>query len=193
MYGNKTRRLFIAIELPDHIIRKLKELQDSLKKEVKGKISWSKPENIHLTLIFLGDVSEEKVEGIKASIKGACEGINQFILLPEGIGCFPDIKNPRVIWVGIKTENNLLNDIFERLGAGLQDIGFEKESRKFHPHLTLGRIKYFEDRESLKKGIAGVHGIFIGEFEVKSVILFESRLKPEGAVHTKLKEIKLGG
>ncbi|MBI5894023.1 MAG: RNA 2',3'-cyclic phosphodiesterase [Deltaproteobacteria bacterium] len=185
-------RLFIAIELPDDIIKKLKVLQEQLRKDCKAKVSWSKPENTHLTLKFLGNVQEDVIDKINPCIENACNGISQFMLSAEGVGSFPNLNNPKVIWIGIKPHNDLLNNICERLEQGLNNIGFEKEKRKFHPHLTLGRIRYADKDAGLKTGIDKLKDFAIGEFMVKSIILFESELNPNGAVYTKLKEIKLG-
>lgn len=185
------QRLFIAIELPDDIIKKLEDLQEQIKKGCKAKVSWSNPENIHLTLKFLGNVKEDVIDKIKSCIENACSGMNQFMLEALGVGCFPNPNNPRVIWVGIKTYNNFLDSVYERLETGLNNIGFEKEKRRFQPHLTLGRIRHIDKDAGLKTSVDKSKDFAIGEFMVKSIILFKSELNPEGAVYTKLFEYNL--
>lgn len=184
-------RVFIAIELPYDIIKKIKDLQEGLKKHCKTKVSWSKPENIHFTLKFLGDVKENKIESVKTAMNNACNNINPFMLSAGNIGYFPDLNKPRVIWVGIKAYNDLLDNIYEDMEQGLSKIGFKKESRKFNLHLTLGRIKYYDSASGLKTAVERLKDVSIGEFMVKSIALFKSELNPKGAIYTKLYECNL--
>ncbi|MBI5682606.1 MAG: RNA 2',3'-cyclic phosphodiesterase [Deltaproteobacteria bacterium] len=184
-------RSFIAIDLPEVFIKKIKVLQDKLKRDCKAKVSWSAPENIHLTLKFLGEVQEVQLDAITTAIKNTCIGINRFELSVNGINGFPNLNSPRVIWLGIKTCGNLLQTIYERLEAVLADLGFEKEKRRFSPHLTLGRIRE-PDKETDFKGIlAHVKDAELGEFIADGIVLYKSELNPKGAVYTKLYECPL--
>lgn len=185
-------RLFIAIDLPEVLIKKIKILQDEIKRGCRARVSWSIPENIHLTLKFLGEVQEGKIDDIKEKIEDAGKGVGPFLLSVNGIGYFPNPHRPRVIWVGIKTYDNMLNTLYERLESGLKELGFEKEDRRFHPHLTLGRIKEITRKTALKGMPDNLNGSDeLGKFKAEGICLYKSELNPKGAVYTKLFECKL--
>jgi len=184
-------RAFIAIDLPGWIRDRLREVQDKLKGNQGGNISWSRPDGIHLTIKFLGDVEEGKIKEIGKVLERIAEGITPFRLLVEGVGAFPTISSPRVIWVGVKTEGENLLVLQKGLEEGLAQLGFEKETRPFQPHLTLGRIRYLEDKKGLVESYRALGDIKLGGFLVEGIILFKSELKPTGAVYTKLKEVRL--
>ncbi len=187
-------RAFIAIELPDELIEKLGVIQDKLiEKSFKtGDISWPKPENIHLTLKFLGDIDPEKVEEIQTALQKAAEDIPPFQLSAGGIGAFPDLKAPRIIWVGIKESEGLAR-LQKNIDARLVESGFEKENRPFQPHLTLCRIKSHSAGRTIGKAAEALdHG---GDtvFKIETFVLFKSELSPKGAKYSALKRIILKG
>ena len=183
-------RAFIAIELPAKIAQELEKIQDKLKDET-NKITWVKPENIHLTIKFLGDIETNKIDSIAKVLEDAADNLSSFKISIKGVGAFPTIENPRVLWVGIEEDDTNVSQLYNNLEHGLTTLGFEKEQRAFKPHLTLGRIKFLKDKRTLKQHLEKVAGINLGKFEVGSFYLFKSKLTPEGAVHTKLKEVKL--
>lgn len=182
-------RAFIAIDLPGWIRDRLREVQDKLKGKQGSKISWPRPDGIHLTIKFLGDIEEKEIEEIGKVLERVAEGIAPFRLSVEGVGAFPTISNPRVIWVGVKTEGENLLLLRKGLEEGFAQLGFEKETRPFQPHLTLGRIKYLGDKKGFIEGYRALGGIKLGGFLVEGIVLFKSELKPTGAVYTRLKEV----
>ena len=190
MEKDKTIRTFIAIELPAKIIDGLKEIQDELK-DGTNKVTWVKPENIHLTIKFLGDIEADKIDSIAGLLKSAAAKNRSFDISVKGVGGFPTIDNPRVLWVGIEEGNVNLSALYNNIEDALSTIGFEKEERPFKPHLTLGRIKFLKDRKGLKEWIERFKDITLGQYMVDSICLFQSMLTPEGAVHIKLKKIEL--
>ena len=181
-------RTFIAIEVPRAIQDKISSLQDALKKE-GGKISWVKPENIHLTLKFLGNVEESKIDQIGEALTKAAERITPFNMIVKGTGAFPDMRRPRVIWVGVEEASGQLLNIFNEIEKELSKIGFQKEERRFSPHLTIGRVKTPSGISRLVDKLKTTDFLG-GEFTAGEVVLMKSDLKPTGAVYTPLRKVK---
>lgn len=190
MVEDKTIRAFIAIELPARIAQELEKIQDRLKDET-NKTTWVKPENIHLTIKFLGDIETNKIDSIIKVLEDAAYNLSNLKISIRGIGAFPTIENPRVLWIGIKEDDTNISQLYNNLEHGLTALGFEREQRAFKPHLTLGRIKLLVDKRTLKQRLERLADISLGNFEADSFYLFKSTLTPEGAVHTKLKEVEL--
>src|SRR3989344_3361192 len=193
MEEDKTIRSFIALELPVKIIDGLKKIQDELK-DGTNKVAWAKPENIHLTLKFLGDIEAYKIDSIARLLEGAAAKSCSFDISVKGVGTFPAAGNPRVIWVGIEQSGvggSELGELYDNLEHKFAAIGFPKEERTFKPHLTLGRIKLLKDKKVFKERLEEFKDREVGQFTVHSLCFFKSRLTPEGAIHTRLKEYTL--
>jgi RNA 2',3'-cyclic 3'-phosphodiesterase len=184
-------RIFIAIEIPDEIKAMLTEAQQSLKGSGVVDASWPRPEGIHLTLKFLGEVSESKVPDIIDGLRHAAEGTGPFRLEVSGIGTFPNPKNPRVVWVGLSGDVEKLSLLQTAVEDAINRIGFEREERVFTPHLTLGRIKYIRSRDRWLKALAETKNIRLSGFDVAAVSLIKSELKPTGAAYTEIGRIEL--
>jgi len=182
-------RSFIAIELPDGVKSALAELRQELKK-CKADIRWVKPDNIHLTLKFLGDTDEKIIGSIAEAVKTACIGYKKFTLEIKGVGVFPDIRAPRVLWAGI-SDNDSLTGLQKSIEDGLVKLGYAVERRRFRPHLTLGRFKSSSGKEDLYDKIEEHKNISLGFMEVKSIFLIKSDLAPSGAEYTKIAGIEL--
>lgn len=184
-------RTFIAIRLPLEVTELLKSIQTSLNRGLKG-VSWVRPESIHLTLKFLGEIDDAKALKISAELQKATEGISPFKLEVGGVGSFPNAKAPKVVWAGIKESAGLLK-LQKKIDERLASIGFEAENRPFTPHLTLCRIKSAEEGRALGKLVTESAS---GEqakaaFTVDSFVFMKSVLKPSGAEHTAIKEFAL--
>ncbi len=190
-------RTFVAIELDKSIKDGLADLQDQLKaKAPKGAVRWVRPEGIHLTLKFLGNVPVERIEGVIKALEEACQGFSPFSLSVGGLGCFPNLKRPRVIWVGVEEPTGELAALQAAIEKALVKLGFQPEERKFQPHLTLGRLKRQASRgqpQRLGELIESMTIGEIGEMEARIVSLMKSELKPTGAVYTRLAAVKLTG
>ena len=183
-------RLFIAIEIPEDIKKLITEVQG----KIKGSgvhANWTRPEGVHFTLKFLGEVPESKVGAIMTSLTSTCKGINTFQLEISNAGAFPNIRNPRVIWLGISGETGPLAKIQVSIEEGMANLGFEREKRKFSPHLTLARIKYLKEHDNWQKALDSVKDIRFPEFAVDHVSLMKSELKPSGAVYTEIGKVEL--
>lgn len=183
-------RAFIAFELPERIISSIRNVQDGIK-NYGFKVRWVRPENIHLTLKFLGDIEEADTEVVGGTISEAVKGYGPISLAAKGIGVFPGIKRPRVIWVGLTGQMESLIDLHESLDENLETIGFPRENRPFKGHLTLGRAKGNIDPKRLFDAMEEFKGFESETFVANQIILFKSELKPSGAVYTKLRSVSL--
>ncbi|MBU1112480.1 MAG: RNA 2',3'-cyclic phosphodiesterase [Candidatus Omnitrophica bacterium] len=179
-------RAFIAIDLPENLKNQLAQIQNDLK-SCDLDLKWVKPENLHLTLKFLGDIDEKQLLEIKKIIKGIAFNQKTFEVSLEAFGFFPDSRKPRVFFVST-TNQDLLKTIVNRLETGLGKIGFPIEGR-FKSHLTLARIKSSKNLETLLQNLKEVS--LEGVFTVKEIAVYESRLKPTGPVYEKIARISL--
>ncbi len=184
-------RTFIAIALPESVLEAMGQAQETLRRLGHG-IRWVRKEGIHLTLKFLGDVDADRVENIHMAIERASKGTSPFVLAGEGIGVFPDFGRPRVIWIGLSGDLQVLFALQANLESQLKGLGFQKEKRPFKGHLTLGRVKGRLGASELRKAFEGLGTFQTDAFRVQSVALFQSTLRPQGAVYTKLTEVFLG-
>ena len=180
-----TTRAFIAIELPEEISAFIHKTQEGLK-SYGLKAKWVRSENIHLTLKFLGDISSKNLKKAGDAIIDAASENVSISLSAKGIGVFPGVKRPRVIWTGITGQTKELGDLQKTLDGKLEAVGFPKEKRPFRGHLTIARIKGKVDARRLIDAMKE-----LGKFESKifiadEVVLFKSELRPSGAVYTKL-------
>jgi len=156
-------------------------------------VKWVNPEQIHLTLKFFGNIEASKVEPITNFVEGVTQTTSSFHLIARGMGAFPHLKNPRVIWIGLVDTKEILIPFQKELDVRFEKIGFQAEDRSFHPHLTLGRMKSGRGKEELASRIEKYREVELGEFQVEEVVLYKSDLRPTGSIYTALREIKLGG
>ena len=185
---SQTVRSFIAIELPAAVL----SLLDSVQQELKGlrlKARWVRPQNIHLTLKFLGNIDSGEIEKIGRAMVDATVDSAPFTLTIGGIGFFPDIKRPRVIWVGLDGAKPALFNLQRNLADRLAIAGFPKEERSFKAHLTLGRIRQAVNPNIVDQAIQGYSDLGDLKFTVNRIILFKSDLKPSGAEYSHLKQM----
>jgi 2'-5' RNA ligase len=181
-------RSFIAVELPSSIVEELSSLSQDIRVESQG-ISWVRPSAFHLTLRFLGDVSGDKILPLTAALE-ECAGHNlPFNLRVEGLGAFPNISHPRVIWVGISGEIGRLCSLKKEMDELILPLGFATEARSFTPHLTLARVKNgisLADKENLKQKVTGGGRKSGNSFRVEFISLMESKLTSDGAKYSPL-------
>ena len=180
----ETIRCFIAIELSREIKQALGEIERELQKSISG-VKWVDPENIHLTLKFLGNIQKGTVEDIKHILEQAVSGTPPFKIRLSEAGAFPGISRPRVLWVGIDEGKHESAEIAGRIDDGVSRLGVEKESRPFHPHLTLARVKFIKDKDSVRNAFSSLR-IPPSLMTADSLTLFQSTLTREGPVYTPL-------
>jgi 2'-5' RNA ligase len=183
-------RAFIAFKMPDDVLSSLSRVQEGLK-SYGFKAKWVRPQSIHLTLKFLGNIHSDHVQPIAEVMRDAAEGYAPLSLCARGIGVFPNMKRPRVIWVGLAGQVNLLGDLQQKLDDGLSEIGFKKEDRSFKGHLTLGRFKTRINSNDMKCALKEFAEFETEAFAGDQLILFKSVLTPTGAVYSKLKTVPL--
>lgn len=172
-------RLFVAIEIGDGARKRLAEAQRKLR-YVNAKISWVAPQNFHFTLKFLGETPYDLAPRIHTAMNSVASEFVPFQCELRGLGQFP-----RVIWVGIHGETQQLPRLVSRLDEEFGQLGFQRETREFSAHLTLGRIKFVGDREGLTRLIASSTNESYGAVEVDAIHLFQSTLTPKGSIYTK--------
>ena len=179
-------RSFLAFELPPDIKKEVAKIADEVKKSGLA-AGWVKPGNIHLTVIFMGDVEEKNISAIISSIDNVVNKYEPFDIALGGIGIFPGIKKPRVLWLGLNGEIERLGSLRDELQKTLEAYGIKQEKRTFRPHLTLGRFrKPLRDRAPLKKVIEAYNDISGPPGKLNDLILFKSELKPGGSVYTRM-------
>lgn len=184
-------RTFIAIELPMAVSRELAAIQQRLR-DHGLKLRWVKPGNIHLTLKFLGDIMPADVQDIGSAMHAAAQATPPFDVTVQGLGVFPGILRPKVLWSGLGGAPERLVCLHSSLEDALAERGIAREKRPYKGHLTLARIKGALDSRRLVSAIEA-EGMFEPlPLAVSELVLFQSRLQPTGAVYTPLVRIRLG-
>lgn len=186
-------RTFIAIELPNEIKEFLSKTQEQLKSS-EADVKWVAPQNIHLTLKFLGEVDDNKLDEVKQVMDNAACACASFQGRISAIGAFPKIDFPRVIWLGIDPGDSETKEIAKTLEDALEKAGIPKEDRPFSSHITLGRVRSNMNRERLVRSLKDSQermGEKKLEFTVTKITLFKSTLTPKGPVYEALKESAL--
>ncbi len=177
-------RTFIALELSKEIKEELSRLQDELKK-ADADVKWVKPDNIHLTLKFLGNVEDTKIEQIRNILKEISSKHMAFEISLFKIGAFPHLNYPRVIWVNIDKGCGETEEIAKEIENNLEKEGFARESRPFSAHLTLGRVKSGKNKLKLKQKCVSID-IRPISCVINHITFFQSTLTPRGPVYTPL-------
>ncbi|MBN1562733.1 MAG: RNA 2',3'-cyclic phosphodiesterase [Anaerolineae bacterium] len=181
-------RLFIAIEIPAHVLDQLGVLQDHLKKKSPARtVRWAQPAGIHLTLKFLGDVPVIKRDTLQKALTKAVADHAPFTLIATELGCFPNVQRPRVIWVGVRQNQAALVALREAVEDHIAPLGYPTEQRTFSPHLTLGRVQRDAQRGDIQRLgdlIANTTYAERHSWPVNEVHLIRSELKPTGAEYT---------
>lgn len=187
-------RSFIAIELTDDVINALTRVRDRLKKADEKNVKWVEPENMHLTLQFLGNIDTAIIGNIAAAIEKASAVSRHFQLEVGGLGAFPDHQRVQTIWVGLGGDIDKLTRLQKDIGANLTPLGFPPETRPFSPHLTLGRARDFirpEERETLGRLLESMPFNARYQIDVTAVNLMKSQLTRQGPIYTKLAALAL--
>ncbi len=186
----ETVRTFIAAEIPAAGARFLRGVQENLKSR-RIDLRWVKPDNIHLTLKFLGDVPLSGIEEIQQAAAAAAEGVAAVAVSAKGLGVFPNMQKPRVLWAGLNGRTHALSQMQQRLEKSLAAQGFKQERRPFKAHLTLGRIRGKTDPKKLADAVRASGDLTSSPFLIDTVTLFKSDLRPGGAVYTRIFSARL--
>ncbi len=182
-------RAFLASELPiplqDAIYTATADLRGHLS---DGLVRWVPAHNVHLTLKFLGDVSPSSLELIKQMMLAESSQFSVFEVQVEGLGCYPSVRRPRVLWVGLQAPAEL-GSLQRAIETAAARLGYESEERGFSPHLTIGRVRQNASASDLHKIRLSLEETRIGRLgsaRIDAVHLFKSELRPEGSIYTRL-------
>jgi len=187
-------RTFIAIDTPPEFKIQAEQIQEKLN-DIKAPVRWEKSYKLHMTLKFLGDTDTGMIDTMESELKNAVSNRKPFWLRYAGLGCFPNPKNPRIIWIGCNPLSSDLDHLLENIENVCAGFGFEKETRAFHPHITIGRIKIRsgKDKRALPDLIKKMENLTFDsiEDEVHTILLIKSELRPGGSVYSILRQFSL--
>jgi RNA 2',3'-cyclic 3'-phosphodiesterase len=182
-------RSFIAVNLPIAMVKKLQALQGEVRARAEHaglKVGWVPAANMHVTLKFLAEIPEESLWAIRDTLQAKLQIATPFLATIREVGAFPDRQRPRVLWVGLACENDRLASLAKEMDDWLFDLGFARETRPFHPHVTLGRVK--SGQADVLEGLAERE---LGSCPIREIVLYQSILKPKGAQYSELARIPL--
>lgn len=182
-------RVFVAVPLPDECRTMLEQQQRRLQLH-KADVRWVSPRSIHLTLKFLGEADQDALSPLIDALETASETAHAFQVQVRGLGCFPNLRNPRIVWSGIEGDAHSLAQLQRKVDAACSRMGFEPEERDFRPHLTLGRVKGKRNLQPLLDCIK-IGSELECSFTVDHYNLYKSTLKPQGAEYSVLKTVTL--
>ena len=196
MANSEQFRLFIAVTIPEEVKTKIEEAQGKMRRALPERaVRWTRREQFHLTLKFLGDVDAARVEALGEAIRAACQGFGALHLRAERVGFFPDLRYPRVVWVGVKDQAEQLPRLQGAVESAMREYATEDKEERFTGHVTLARIKGIRrpEAEALDKAAAGMAEQLFGQWTAYQVELMRSELLPQGARHSSVASITLAG
>lgn len=176
-------RVFVAVDIPDEVREAIRTLMGKLENTCRG-ARWARVEGMHVTLKFIGEVSTEKVERIRAEL-AAVRSAAPVEISFRGVGFFPNERHPRVFWAGMAASPNL-GELAEEVERRLETLGIPREQRPFRPHLTLARFKSEDGLERLRAASREAGALEFGSTTAREFHLYQSQLHPKGAVYTRL-------
>jgi len=183
-----TWRVFCAIEIPAQIRERISEHSQQLHAALPDvQTSWTKPDNIHLTLKFFGSISQQQVLEVSDAASRTVEGFEPFQLRIEGAGAFPERGPARVLWIGVNDSTGLLAALQRKLDDECEREGFEREARAFHPHLTVGRLRSPRGARALADKHKQIR-FERADVEVNRLVVFRSQLSPKGSLYSIISE-----
>jgi len=179
-------RLFIAIAVPEEIKVQVTNAQDELRQNLgRAVVKWTRPEQFHLTLRFLGNIDAQAVEQLISAVRLVCRSVRPLQLSANGLGFFPNPRSPRVLWVGVQDENEQLQSLQETMQQATHSFTDEKAEERFSGHITLARIKQIRRHEiaALTRAAERHSGRAFGEWTAHEVLILRSDLSSQGAEH----------
>jgi 2'-5' RNA ligase len=185
------KRIFIALDISEEARDRIAEFSGELKRDFSHlRVGWEKPEKIHLTLKFLGDIDEKQLFRLSEAVKRTAADFTAFALRMENTGCFPSRKKAKILWTGLTDESGNLQKLQKRLEEEAGARGFEKENRLFKPHLTIARLREPERSGELAEAFLQKQFEPVS-FEVPAIVIYESKLQPAGSVYSVIERQKL--
>jgi len=185
-------RTFIAVDLEKPVRDRLIALQESLAR-TGTEIKWVEPENVHLTLLFLGEVDDRAVIDVCRAVADVCATVHPFAMTVEKVGCFPNSRRPRILWAGIGDGSQEAVALHDALEPPLLELGcYRREDRPYAPHITLGRVQGDTVTFKLSERIAKNQGWQGGQTTVREVLVMSSELSRDGPTYSVMSRVKLG-
>ncbi len=189
-------RLFIALELGEEVLREAAALIEDLRRRAdrrapNARLTWVTPDRMHLTLRFLGEVSDERASDVLGALRDPI-AMAPFAVAWQGLGAFPPKGPPRVLWVGAGRGRDAVLELENAVSARLEPLGFEREDRPYAPHLTLARVREAGGLRPIPL-FEGIAGQWIGTTNVDAITLFQSKLSPKGATYVAMQRTPLRG
>jgi RNA 2',3'-cyclic 3'-phosphodiesterase len=187
-------RSFISIELPESVKINLAQIESKLKTTCQFPVKWVSPDNIHLTLKFLGNIDTSKIDSITEAVRSALHNESPITLNFAGLSVFPSLKNIQIVWVGLGGELDALNVIQNKIETQLIPLGFPPEKRQFTAHLTLARIKEYAsyaEKQVLAHVISNTEINCDLSFKVNTINLMSSQLTRTGAAYRSLSLVEM--
>jgi RNA 2',3'-cyclic 3'-phosphodiesterase len=186
-------RTFIGVDIGKAIRDRAVALQGKLA-QTGTEVKWVEAENIHVTLLFLGEVDEREILSICRAVQDTVGRHEPFSMTVEKVGCFPNLRRPRILWIGVGQGSQELCALHESLEPPLLQLGcYRREERKYSPHITLGRVKSDRPAEALSTAIGANAAWRGGEVDVTEILVLSSELTPKGPIYTVLSRAKLKG
>lgn len=186
-------RLFAAVLLPEAVRRACVGLQDALRPRGVP-VRWVPPDNLHITMVFMGETGVERIDGVRAALDAACAGIAPFTAVTGAAGYFGSRRAPRVLWLGLERGADACGFLYARMAEHLAAIGFRSDAKRYHPHITLGRVRATRRAAELTSGLDSIKTDAVGyDVPVDRAVLIRSALSPRGSKYTILHETPLKG
>ncbi len=183
-------RAFVAIEISPALREQIAVQTLALKKALPAKIRWTTPQNIHLTLKFLGDIAPDSLPTLTHALAATAAQQTTFDIAIGGFGVFPGPKNPRIFWIGIQAPPDLAH-LHRAIETTCFRLGYPPEEKPFNPHLTLGRLRDQADMTSLRPALQQIQIGPLGQVTISSLTLFRSDLRPQGPIYAPLAHFPL--
>jgi 2'-5' RNA ligase len=194
MPETETKRLFAALFPPARVLASLQAAVAGLGQGLPARaIRWTRPEQIHLTLHFLGAIATARIPAIQSALGAACRGHRRHAVRVAGLGCFPNRSRPRILWAGLAGDLRPVENLQKAVDAGFLACGCVGEDRPFHAHLTIGRVAELNaaERGQVAEALAREQARDFGEWELGRVDLMQSVLSPQGAAYSVLQSVPL--
>jgi 2'-5' RNA ligase len=184
-------RTFVAVELSEDVRRALRDVQARLRAS-GADVKWVEEENLHLTVKFLGEVQDERLVNVIAAMRLAVASLTTFSVSIGGIGAFPSLTRPRVVWAGLQAGGEPFKALRERVETAMDDIGFPREGRAPHPHVTLGRVRDPRRLKRLPELLKAEPTETLGTMTVEKLTVMASQLSPKGPRYTPIEYVGIG-
>jgi 2'-5' RNA ligase len=187
----RRHRIFIAAELDPSLRQRIVDLEGRIQQAGAG-LRWIPSENLHFTVRFMGEISPAQLAQVKLATRAVAAAVQPFRLTLHGVGAFPSLARPQVVWVGVREGSEELADLSGRLDAALARHHFPREDRPYVAHLTLTRVRHRRLWGDVVRALSGFREVAVGDQQVGTVTVMESHLNPRGARYTRVEEVPLG-